>query len=157
MASLWLPNRFIVPSVDRFTEGLKAVSAWHWHLHRLGEHRSESDRYMSAVGSMEAMHWIAGLTPIPPAYTGMLSRTRSNLMQLARFAYMVIDGEGEQVDHEDGAAQIIERAKWAGAGSVYRWALGMTRSIPGDDMLPEDVRAAQRYFASVQANDRRAA
>ncbi len=141
-----LPERFIGRPASEFEAGLHRVTAWYWHLKSRGEDENQTALWVAACGSLEAMHWLAGYTPFPPAYSAPLPRTRSNLMRLARYSIMVLDGEGEELDREDPAAEIIDVEKVGGAGTVYRWALRMTSSLPGVDLIEEEIRAAQRYY-----------
>lgn len=151
MASLYLPDRFITRPVDDFVRGLDLVTAWYWHLHERGDITGETNMGLSAIGSLEAIHWLAGTAPFPPAYGRPLERKRSNLLRLVRYAEMVLSGEGEELDQEDPAADITDMYRIAGARNIYQWALRMSDTIPGDMLLPEEIRAARQYFARLRS------
>ncbi len=144
--ALFLPDRFIARSLAQFETGYRTVSAWYWHLHGTGHADVESDRWSQSLGALGAMDWIAGKSPFPPAYSAMLDRTRSNLWRLSAYTIMIADHEGEELDRLDPHADAMQEHVWAGAGAVYRWAIGVTDHLPGDDMLPEEVRAARLHY-----------
>lgn len=151
MAGLHLPERFIRRSVTEFVAGLDLVHANYWYWESKGDMQFDRPAGSSARGSRDAMLWLSGQSPFPTCYSAPLPRTRANLLKLLRYAEMVLDYDGEQVDHEDAAVDIIDRYAHSGARSVYQWSLGMTDELPGVDLLPEDLRAARRHYAATQA------
>lgn len=146
-----LPDRFISRSADDLLAGLKVVTAWYWHLHSQGEEAAGSDTWQGAVGALEAVHWLAGMTPFPPGYARPMERTRSNLWRLATYSIMVIDHDGEELDQLDPNVNGLDFYRLAGAGVAYRWAIRLTPDLPGSDLLPEQVRAARLYYSAQQA------
>lgn len=155
--ALSLPQRFIARPVSEFVTGLELVHANYWYWEEKGDMAFGRPSGLMAEGSRQAMLWLSGQSPFPTCYSAPLPRTRANLLKMLRFSEMVMDGEGEQVDHEDGAVDITDRLGHAGARAVYQWALRITDSIPGEDLLPEEIRAAKRRLGTVQASTRDAA
>jgi hypothetical protein len=157
MAALHLPEKFIARPVSEFVAGLDVVHANYWYWEREGDMKYQRPTGLSAAGARDAMLWISGQSPFPACYSSPLARTRANLLKVLRFAEMILDDEGEQVDREDGAVDIINPYGQSGARSVYQWCLGISDYLPGQDLLPEDIRAARRHYAGRRARTQDAA
>jgi hypothetical protein len=137
--------------------GLDLVQANYWYWDAKGDMQWERPAGLMARGSLAAIMWLSGQSPFPACYQAPLPRTRANLLKLLRYSEMVLTDEGEQVDREDGAVNIIDRYGHAGARAVYQWALGMTDELPGSTLMPEEIREARRHYAAQRARPSSAA
>lgn len=147
MARVWLPDRFLIRSVDEFSAGLDLVTGWYWHQHRLGAVDERGNQTgIAATGSLQAMHWLAGLLLVPPGYVKPRDRTRPNLWEAhANAELSILNSRNAIADHRE-LDQDSEPSLARGALLVYRWALGLSDKIPGFQLLDEDIRAARAHW-----------
>jgi hypothetical protein len=157
MARLSLPERFVIHSSDQFVGALDRVTAWYWYRHSKGDVDQERNIGLAAKGSIDAMHWLAGIRSDPPGYSTAWVRTRANLLALLRKFELLYTDKLALLAEDSEIDPWLDESYVAGVLHVLGWAVGIEEDYPGVDMHPEDVQAARRYFGDLQARQQHAA
>jgi len=156
MTRLWIPNRFVVRTVDEFVCAYNSIGANYWYLHATGDVEQETLRGRMADGAFAAAQWLAGARDIPPGFHAARLRTRYDLLDVLRVTELAATDEIARWEDavrggQGGADEHFDAGVAAGAREVYQWMLRMTDTDPVPTLLPEQERTAQRHFARMQS------
>lgn len=151
MVRLFIPDRFLARTADEFSKALERVSAEYWYRVHTKDVELETDRGLTATGTLQAMQWLGGARDIPPGCYAARVRTRYDLLDLLRIAELACFdpfGRWESVTlgGPGGVMEYFERNTAHGARHVYEWALNMSPKPSFDELLPEQVRQARMAY-----------